>query len=85
MAQPDQAAVQNKSITARLILTRLQQRVSIVNAKILLDSAKISTGVMVDNDSVLNDEQAKALCMRLINQGGPAFQVGQAIYKEYLM
>ena len=85
MAQPDQAAVQNKSITARLILTRLQQRVSIVNAKILLDSAKISTGVMVDNDSVLNDEQAKALYMRLINQGGPAFQVGQAIYKEYLM
>ena len=76
---------QGKSITANLILGRLEQRVSLNNAKLLLDSAKISSGMMVDNALVLSDDQAKSLCLRLINQGGPAFHVGQAIYKEYLM
>jgi len=76
---------QGKSITANLILGRLEQRVSLNNAKLLLDSAKISSGMMVDNALVLSDDQAKSLCLKLINQGGPAFHVGQAIYKEYLM
>ena len=73
------------AVTAGLILERLQARVSVNNARLLLHSAKVQTGVMVDDQSVLNDEQAKALCMKLINQGGPAFQVGQSIYKEYLL
>jgi len=76
----------NRSLTGKVILTRLQQKVSINNAKLLLDSAKISTGMMkVDNELELTQDQAKTLCMKLMNQGGPAFHVGQAIYKEYLM
>ncbi len=73
------------AITAQLILTRLEQKVSLNNAKLLLDSAKISTGLVTENGIELTNEQAKSLCLKLINQGGPAFQVGQAIYKEYLM
>lgn len=74
------------TLTGKVILTRLQQKVSINNAKLLLDSAKVSTGLMkVDNELELTQDQAKTLCMKLMNQGGPAFHVGQAIYKEYLM
>ena len=40
--------VQN-GLTAGMILTRLQSRVSITNAKILLDTAKIQTGPIVVN------------------------------------
>ena len=74
-----------KEITAQIILGRLQQRVSMNNAKLILDSAKVSTGVLIDNAAILSQDQAKTLCLKLIQEGGPAFQVGQAIYKEYLM
>lgn len=80
-----QVEVQKSGLTAKEILLRLQQRVSVNNARLLLNSAKTQTGLVVDDQTVLESEQAKALCMKLINQGGPAFQVGQAIYKEYLM
>lgn len=73
-----------KGLTAEIILTRLQQRVSKVHAKILLDTAKTETGLIIDNGTVLEIDQAKALCLKLINRGGPSFQVGQALYKEYL-
>ncbi len=74
-----------QSLTTGLILTKLQQRVSKNNAKILLDTAKIQTGLKVQDDMALDKDQAKALCLNLINLGGPSFQVGQAVYKEYLM
>lgn len=78
-------ATDPKVLTSNLILNRLQQRVSITNAKLLLDQAKVSTGLSIENETQLSTEQAKALCLKLINLGGPSFQVGQAIYKEYLM
>ena len=73
------------SLTPNIVLSRLQQRMTITNAKLLLDSAKISSGVTVANETVMDKEQAKTLVLRMINQGGPAFQVGQSLYKEYLM
>lgn len=72
-------------LTPAHILVQLQQRVSRGNAKMLLDSAKIQTGIMTANEAFLGKEDAKTLVIKLINQGGPSFQVGQAIYKEYLM
>jgi len=72
------------SVTMNLILSRLQQRVSKNNAKLLLDTAKIKAGLDVTEDAVLETEQAKEICLKLISQGGPSFQVGQAVYKEYL-
>lgn len=80
-----QVEVQKSGLTAGEILVRLQQRVSVNNARLLLNSAKTQTGLKIDDQTVLGDADAKTLCLKLINQGGPAFQVGQAIYKEYLM
>jgi hypothetical protein len=74
-----------QQLTTGLILARLQQRVSKTNAKLLLDTAKVQCGVVIDNEAALVGDVAKNLCLKLINQGGPGFQVGQAIYKEYLM
>jgi hypothetical protein len=75
-----------KILNANLILTRLQERVSKTNAKLLLDMAKIQCGFQGGDDNLeLERENAKTLCLSMIKQGGPSFQVGQSIYKEYLM
>lgn len=79
-------STKTSTLTPGIVLTRLQQKVSMVNAKIMLDSAKVQVGLQViGNDTVLEAEQAKALCLKLINNGGPSFHVGQALYKEYVM
>lgn len=75
----------NNVLTANLILTRLQQKVSKSNAKLLFDSAKIQAGFQCEGEVELEKEQAKTLCLAMIKLGGPSFHVGQAIYKEYLM
>ncbi|MEZ0390604.1 MAG: hypothetical protein ACAH59_00210 [Pseudobdellovibrionaceae bacterium] len=72
-------------LTTSLILSRLQQRVSKTNAKLLFETAKIQAGLQVEDTVQLEAEQAKTLCLCMIKQGGPSFQVGQSIYKEYLM
>ena len=72
------------ALTTNLILSRLQQRVSKGNAKLLLDRAKIQTGVSIEGSLELETEMAKTLCLGLIKQGGPSFQVGQSLYKEFL-
>ena len=78
-------SVLKSEFTSNLILSRLQQRVSRTNARLLLSTAKIKAGLDVTDDTaVLETEQAKELCLKLISQGGPSFQVGQALYKEYL-
>ena len=72
-------------LTTAQILSRLQQRVSPSNAKLLLDSALVQAGLFRLDKPTLEKDEAKALVMKLINQGGPSFQVGQALYKEYIM
>ena len=73
------------ALTTNLILSRLQQRVSKGDAKLLLDRAKVQTGVSIEGSIELETELAKTLCLGLIKQGGPSFQVGQSLYKEFLM
>ena len=85
MSMDQSTTVIKKGINANLFLSHLQQRVSLTNAKLLLDTAKVQSGVNVDNDTELEMSQAKDLCMKFISRGGPSFQVGQAIYKEHLM
>jgi hypothetical protein len=74
-----------KALTANFFLQQLQQRVSKGNAKLLLDTAKIQTGLKFEDEASLSMEDSKTLCLVMIKQGGPSFQVGQSIYKEYLM
>jgi len=67
-------------ITVNYFLGELKKRVSFSNAKLLLDSAVVRTGISCSADSPLNPQEAHALCMELIRSGGPGFQVGRAIY-----
>ncbi len=69
-------------MTPNDFIERLRLRVSHYNARLVLHSAMVSTGLKVENDVVLTDEQFECLCLGLIKAGGPAFQVGQAMYRE---
>jgi hypothetical protein len=61
---------------------RLTEKVSNYNARLLLSQALHQTGLTTINDQPLEQEVAKNLCLELIKRGGPAFHVGQAIYRE---
>ncbi|MDZ4662901.1 MAG: hypothetical protein SGJ18_14910 [Pseudomonadota bacterium] len=63
-------------------IMRLRQRVSHYNARLVLHSTMVSSGLKMADDVVLSDEQFECLCLGLIKAGGPAFQVGQAMYRE---
>jgi hypothetical protein len=76
-----------KGLTTEDFLSSLKKRVSSHNARLLLHSALVQigrSGQEVDNSVVLNQDEAQKLCLVLINQGGPAFQVGKTLYKQAL-
>lgn len=68
-------------LTLNDFYSRLSERVSDYNAKLMLQSAVISSG-LDQNSSSLNNDEAKAICLELIKKGGPAFQVGKAMYQH---
>lgn len=70
-------------VNVSVIRKGLEVKMSPFNAKIILDSAFVSSGLNVSEEN-LNKDQAQAICMALIRKGGPAFQVGTEIYKKYL-
>ena len=69
------------SLTVDYFLTRLRERVSHYDARLILESALTVSGVKFGSDA-LDKEQATNLCLELIRKGGPAFQVGAAIYRQ---
>lgn len=71
-----------KALTINHVYTKLSERVSTYNARLMLRSAIVTSGVQnTKEDQELNLEQARALCLALINKGGPAFQVGSDLYR----
>jgi hypothetical protein len=60
----------------------LRKRVSANNAKLLLHTAAVKTGMSPRMETTLKKEDAQAICMELIRSGGPGFQVGRAIYTQ---
>ena len=68
--------------TTKHFLKRLELKVSGHNAKLLLHAALVDSGIAAESDERLDSEQAKTLCLSMIKKGGPAFQVGQSLYKE---
>jgi hypothetical protein len=72
---------QDVSITMNDFYNKLSERVSDYNAKLVLQSAAVSIGIGRDQ-SRLNREEARAICLELIKRGGPAFQVGKAMYQS---
>lgn len=71
----------NSNFTLNDFYMKLSERVSDYNAKLMLQSAVISTGVD-QNALTLEKEQVRAICLELIKRGGPAFQVGKAMYQS---
>ena len=70
-------------ISANYFLSRLAERVSAYNARLLLSSAMVESGIYESiSDAPMAKEDAKTLCLKLIKKGGPAFHVGQSIYRE---
>ncbi|MBX7230886.1 MAG: hypothetical protein K1X29_02270 [Bdellovibrionales bacterium] len=69
-------------VTINYFYQKLSERVSTYNARLMLRAAMVSSGVQGEPDTVLEDEQAKAMCLALINKGGPAFQVGKNLYHD---
>lgn len=75
---------ETKAITVNLFLSELKKKVSDSNAKLLLHSAIIRTGINCSEDAPLNKEDAHNLCLELINGGGPGFQVGRMVYTQMI-
>lgn len=59
---------------------KLTEQVSNYNARLMLRTAMVTSGITGEGDQVLDNEQAKSMCLALINKGGPAFQVGKSMY-----
>lgn len=72
------------NVTVNLFLDELKKRVSPSNAKLLLDSAVVKSGINCTSDAPLNAQDAHTLCMELIRKGGPSFQVGRAVYTQFI-
>lgn len=61
--------------------SRLRQKVTEYNARLTIRSALVTSGL--DRDlTVFNKEETRAICLALINKGGPAFQVGKDMYQH---
>lgn len=75
---------QDSEVTMNIFFQELKKRVSPNNAKLLLHSAAVNTGMPFAMDTKLNNEETKTLCLELIKSGGPCFQVGRTIYTQYL-
>ena len=72
-------------LTVKAFYDGLRDKVSSQNAKLILESALIPMGIKATDESTeLTVDQAKDLCLQMINRGGPAFNVAQSIYRTYL-
>ncbi|MEZ4873635.1 MAG: hypothetical protein R2827_15620 [Bdellovibrionales bacterium] len=68
-------------ITFQLFYDKLSSKVSGYNARLLLNTACINSGI-AQTESALNEEEVKSICLELIKKGGPSFQVGKEVYSE---
>lgn len=73
-----------KTINLNEINELLKKKVSALNAKILLDTAVNQTGLVVKAETDLSKEQIANLALKMINNGGPSFQVGREIYSRFV-
>jgi hypothetical protein len=71
-----------QGITKAVFLEELKKRVSFTNAKLIMQTATMKTGLTFDDHIPLKKEDAQALCLELINAGGPGFQVGKSVYTQ---
>ncbi len=70
------------SLTIQDFYKNLSQKVSAYNARLLLQTAVWQSGVSGDEAAPLKKDEARNICLQLINKGGPAFQVGKDMYQK---
>jgi len=73
---------EGSTFTLNDVYSRLSERVTNYNARLLLHTVKVGSGVNYDQDAPLKQEDAEAICLELIKKGGPAFQVGKDLYNQ---
>ncbi len=72
-------------LTVKVFYDTLKTKVSSQTARLILDAALIPMGMNAQQpEHQLTQEQAKDLCLEMIKRGGPAFNVGQTIYRNHL-
>jgi hypothetical protein len=69
-------------ITIHDFYVKLSEKVSDSNARLLLHTAVLKSGLKEERHAPLKSEDAKSICLALIGQGGPAFHVGRDIYQQ---
>lgn len=74
----------DKTICLNDINNLLKKRVSTLNAKLLLDTAVNQSGIAVSAETDLSKNQISELALKMINNGGPSFQVGRDIYTKFV-
>ncbi len=79
-----QTELMKEPITVNYFFNELKKKVSASNARLLLNSAVIQSGLNFAPDQELKKEEAQSLCMELIRIGGPGFQVGRYIYSNVI-
>lgn len=74
----------SKTINLNEINDLLKKKVSSLNAKLLLDTAINQSGLAISGEADLTKEQIAGLALKMINNGGPSFQVGRDIYTRFV-
>lgn len=74
----------SKTINLNEINDLLKKKVSSLNAKLLLDTAINQSGLAISGEADLTKEQIEGLALKMINNGGPSFQVGREIYTRFV-
>lgn len=74
----------SKTINLNEINDLLKKKVSSLNAKLLLDTAINQSGLAISSEADLTKEQIAGLALKMINNGGPSFQVGREIYSRFV-
>ena len=74
--------IERTEITMNHFYNELRERVSVSNARLLLNAAVVKSGVNTTEDGLMNKDDVQTICLELIKNGGPAFQVGKSIYHQ---
>lgn len=72
-----------ENVNAGAFRKKLEIRMSPFNARIILNSAFVTSGLEYTEEN-LDKTQTQSLCLALIKKGGPAFHVGTEMYKKHL-
>ncbi|RME15794.1 MAG: hypothetical protein D6797_05860 [Bdellovibrio sp.] len=75
--------MEKTDITLEVFYSKLRERVSTSNAKLLLHKAIVQSGLKETNlKEPMNKSDVQTICLELIKSGGPCFYVGKEIYKQ---